>query len=87
MPPAAKDYRNHQNCMLSGWGLRSVSRSSLNLADRLQKVRKSTRKMFCNYYCLTDLDFLDEFDRGRLRRMRSEQFNISMRFGLFSSHF
>ena len=45
MPPTGKDYRNSQNCMLSGWGL--VKRYPQTLADQLQKVSKVTRKTCC----------------------------------------
>jgi len=55
MPAAGKDYRGHQNCMLSGWGL--VKRWPQTLADRLQKVTGkiwTARDLLRQYYSLPD---------------------------------
>merc|ERR1712042_46315 len=55
MPAAGKDYRGHQNCMLSGWGL--VKRWPQTLADRLQRVTGkiwTARDLLRQYYSLPD---------------------------------
>merc|ERR1711970_254340 len=55
LPAAGKDYREHQNCMLSGWGL--VKRYPQTLADRLQKVTGkiwNARDLLRQYYSLPD---------------------------------
>merc|ERR1711955_163825 len=55
MPAAGKDYRGHQNCMLSGWGL--VKRYPQTLADRLQKVTGKiwgARELLRQYWSLPD---------------------------------
>merc|ERR1712002_434964 len=55
LPAAGKDYREHQNCMLSGWGL--VKRWPQTLADRLQKVTGkiwNARELLRQYYTLPD---------------------------------
>merc|ERR1712198_431736 len=55
MPAAGKDYRGHQNCMLSGWGL--VRRYPQTLANRLQKVTGriwGARELLRQYYQLPD---------------------------------
>jgi len=55
LPTAGKDYRETQNCMLSGWGL--VKRWPQTLADRLQKVTGkiwNARDLLRQYYQLPD---------------------------------
>merc|ERR1712002_255591 len=55
MPAAGKDYRNHQNCMLSGWGL--VRRYPQTLADQLQKITGriwGASELRRQYYSLPD---------------------------------
>merc|ERR1712183_598551 len=55
MPAAGKDYRNHQNCVLSGWGL--VRRYPQTLADQLQKITGriwGASELRRQYYSLPD---------------------------------
>jgi len=55
LPTAGKDYRNHQKCMLSGWGL--VRRYPQTLADQLQKITGriwGASELRRQYYSLPD---------------------------------
>jgi len=55
LPPAGKDYRATQNCMLSGWGL--VKRYPQTLANRLQKITGkiwTARALRSQYWSLPD---------------------------------
>merc|ERR1712002_135641 len=55
LPPKGKDYRSHQNCMLSGWGL--VKRYPQTLANQLQKITGkiwSASALLRQYWSLPD---------------------------------